>query len=208
MDEELARWAKQWQSQEERQMKVVAKHLGAHQSESISYVVLSTVFASGGIAAAALLAAVLWLGEPLLTAPRLAQLLLAIACTVFGLSLLAVGNGQRARARALLVDTPESIVRDLLLLRERELFWWTDKRVLTASALWLALCVAVIGVSWRMEIGHGVPPVLFWTMTALASASLVGFGIWGVFRVRFLRGDVRSLEAVLAEMVEDLDGSA
>lgn len=203
MDEELARWAKQWQSQEEREMKIVAKHVGAHQLEGIAFAGVSALYAALGVALAALVVVMLWVGGPLLSGARVAQLLVSIGSLAFGAATVFVWRTQRVRARARLIDTPASIVRDLLLLRERELFWWTDKRVLGATGLWLALCAAVLSVAWHLELARGVPSDIYWVVGISTFVWFAGFAIAGYFRVRFLRADVRALEQVLAEIVDD-----
>ena len=192
MDEELERWAKAWQSMEVKHVNIMKRAQAAHRFEAMWQGALAAILVSGVLMVAMtfkILAAIGW-----------HQVLVTVLSLVFVAWALWRSRQQVALARARLVATPLGFVTDLMQLRERELFWWVDKRVLLVGAvLVLAAHTFAIDLLARYRAA-GEPRVLaegLMGLTLLLTAASVIFGIW---RVRYLRRDLATLRTLRSEL--------
>jgi hypothetical protein len=192
MDEELQRWARAWQSMEVKHVNIMKRAQAAHRFEAMWQGMLAAILGSGVLMVALtfkLLAAVGW-----------HQVLLAVLGLAWVAWALWRSRRDVALARARLVETPLGFVTDLIHLRERELFWWVDKRVLLAGGvLTLASNAFAVDVLARFRAA-GEPRVLAEGLLGLGLLILVASVIFGIRRVRFLRRDLATLHELRSEL--------
>lgn len=192
MDEELERWAKAWRSMEVKHMSIMKRAQAAHRFEAMWQGVLAAVIGSGVLYVTLMfkaLAAVGW-----------HEVLVAVLSLAFGGWALWRSRQQVALARARLVETPLGFVTDLIHLRERELFWWVDKRVLLAGGvLTLAAHAFAVDVLARFRAA-GEPRVLAEGLMGLALLLTAASVIFGIRRVRYLRRDLATLRELRSEL--------
>jgi hypothetical protein len=192
MDEELERWAKAWQSMEVKHVNIMKRAQAAHRFEAMWQGVLAAVVGSGVLMVALTfktLAAVGW-----------HEVLIALLGLAFGGWALWRSRQQVAQARARLVETPLGFVTDLIHLRERELFWWVDKRVLLAAGvLTLAAEGFAIDILVRFRAA-GEPRVPSECLTGLVLLFTAASVIFGIRRARYLRRDLATLHELRSEL--------
>ena len=192
MDEELERWAKAWQSMEVKHVSIMKRAQAAHRFEAMWQGVLAAVVGAGVLFVA--------MTFKLLVAVGWHEVLVGVLSVAFTGWALWRSRRQVAQARARLVATPLGFVTDLIDLRERELFWWVDKRVLLAGGvLVLAGHAFAVDVLARFRAA-GEPRVLaegLMGLTLLATAASV---IFGIRRVRYLRSELATLRDLRSEL--------
>lgn len=196
MDEELERWARAWQSIEVKHVDIMKRAQAAHRFEALWQGVLAAIVGIGVLMVAVVVA--------LMAARQLSQLwpLLVIGVLTLAFEVWALWRSRQqvALARARLVATPLGVVTDLIHLRERELFWWVDTRVLIAGgALILAANAFAIHTLARFRAA-GEPRVLAEAWMGLGLLILVVSIIFGIRRVRYLRRDIAALREVRTEL--------
>jgi hypothetical protein len=192
MDEELERWARAWQAMEVKHVNIMKRAQAAHRFEAMWQGVLAAVVGLGVLLVA--------IGFELLAALGWHQVLLAVLALAFEGWALWRSWQQAALARARLVETPLGFVTDLMHLRERELFWWVDKRVLLAGGV-LVLAANGFAIDNLARFrAAGEPRILSEALVGLALLILVASFIFGIRRVRYLRRDLASLRELRSEL--------
>jgi hypothetical protein len=192
MDEELERWARAWRSMEVKHVNIMKRAQVAHRFEAMWQGVLAAVVGSGVLMVALrfkTLAAIGW-----------HQVLIPVLSLAFGGWALWRSGQEAALARARLVETPLGFVTDLIHLRERELFWWVDKRVLLAGGV-LTLAAIPFAVD-RLALARaaGAPWAFDAGLLGLGLLLLVALVTFGVRRVRYLGRDLATLRKLRSEL--------
>jgi hypothetical protein len=98
------------------------------------------------------------------------------------------------------VATPLGFVTDLIGLRERELAGWVDKRVLLPGCVLVPAIIAMGIVHLARARAAGEPHPFAEGLIGLVLLSLVGFVIFGIRRVRYLRRDLATLRELRSEL--------
>jgi type IV secretory pathway TrbD component len=176
MDEEFEMLKAQWKSVEFRPLPVVRTLVRAQRLQTLLWVGLAAM----GTVTLAVVGAVLLRNGVALRGPFAAgRLAVGAVAGLFLLGYVVFAMLRDRRDRAALSDAPQSVVRYLVSLRERELFWFTDRTVVFLSGLLMVAMGAFLLVLWishpaeqraavRMGVGsrraregarpqHGVP---------------------------------------------------
>jgi hypothetical protein len=196
MDEELERWARAWQSMEIKHVNIMKRAQAAHRQEAI--------WQGMGAAAVGFGVLVVAIGFASVAASGLSGrwhffLIPALSLPLAGWTLWRSGQ-QAALARARLVATPVGFVTDLMRLRERELAWYVDKRVLLAAGV-LQLATIAFGVDIAARArAAGEPRTLVEGLLGSLLLFLVASVIFGIRRVRYLRRDLATLRELRSEL--------
>ena len=196
MDEELERWARAWQSMEIKHVNIMKRAQAAHRQEAI--------WQGMGAAAVGFGVLVVVIGFASVAASGLSGrwhffLIPALSLPLAGWILWRSGQ-QAALARARLVATPVGFVTDLMRLRERELAWYVDKRVLLAAGV-LQLATIALGVDIAARArAAGEPRTLVEGLLGSLLLFLVASVIFGIRRVRYLRRDLATLRELRSEL--------
>lgn len=199
MDEELRCWAKTWKSMEVKDMKLVSQAQSAHRHEAISH----------SVSLIALLVAALGAGWLVVEAIASAQLharwpglVIGVTAVILVLEFMRRWGRQIAEARAALTDTPAGMLRDLVRLYERRLWWWVGKWPLRVT-----IVMAVVGLVYSANFVRiaNVAAVqrVAWGAFAFQSLSLLVFLGVGLVRVRHLRRELSRLRELQSQLAGD-----
>lgn len=191
MDEQLERWAAAWQKQEIQDMQLLSRARKVHRTEA------SMVTAS---VAGWLFAAVTLLVGFARVGLRFWPLWFGLSALVIGGLILARDVRASMRTRAQLVETPLDLVRDMLLVHERELSWWTGRLSLGFSVVF-----GIVGLTMSAQVGsqlaaRGNGALQAWSMLAVFCIALGALTYAGIKRTRYLRREL----AVLRELRNEL----
>jgi hypothetical protein len=200
MDDELRRWAATWKQMEVLDMDIVRRTRSAYRTDAVRQ--LLEVLGSGVsvVMFARWFAGKLSRGE-VSVADWMLVGAMCVALVYLGVFFRREAR-QRAKSRELLSDTPQSLVADLVRVHERELHAWVNKWALAVCVL-----LGVVGLAWTgitMSQAHAAGKLqsagLAWGAMGFLVLSLLALGVFGRFRVRFLRRELRSLRDIQREL--------
>ncbi len=180
-------------------MKLVSQAQSAHRHEAITgtvslIVLLVAALAEGWLVVEAIASAQLHARWP--------GLFIGVTAVILGLEFMRRWGRKIAEARAALTDTPAGMLRDLVRLYERRLWWWVGKWPLRVT-----IVLAVVGLVYSanfVRIANGAAVQrLAWGAFAFSSLSLLVLLGVGLVRVPQLRRELSRLRELQSQLVGD-----